>query len=161
MKLDSLFGEYSDKNIAVIFIEESSNYEENIYLKTRIQNKIISKNFKLKKNDYEKIKFYQKIILEVKDEIVNLVKSRNLIDISTPSFLNVKLNLDKKNNLVQLNSRISNIDLIENVYVQEFNKDYVYLKIKYLGKLEKIINQLKNENINLRLINEQWLINTM
>ena len=71
------------------------------------------------------------------------------------------MNLDKKNNLVQLNSRISNIDLIENVYVQEFNKDYVYLKIKYLGKLEKIINQLKNENINLRLINEQWLINTM
>ena len=60
-----------------------------------------------------------------------------------------------------MNSRISNIDLIENIYVQEFNKDYVNLKIKYLGKLEKIINQLKNENINLRLINDQWLINTI
>ena len=63
--------------------------------------------------------------------------------------------------LVKLNSRISNVDLIENIYVQEFNKDYVNLKIKYLGKLEKIINQLKNENINLRLVNDQWLISTM
>ena len=31
--------------------------------------------------------------------MTNLVKSQNLIDIKTPSFLNVKLNLDKKNNL--------------------------------------------------------------
>ena len=49
----------------------------------------------------------------------------------------MKFNLNKKNNLVLLNSRIKNIDLIENIFVQEFNKDYVNLKIKYLGKLEK------------------------
>ena len=161
LKLDLLFGEYSDKNIAIIFIEESLNYEENIYLKTRIQNKIVSKNFKLKKNDHEKIKFYQKIILEVKDEIINLVKSQNLIDISTPSFLNVRLNFEKNSNLVQLNSKISNIDLIENIFVQEFNKDYVNLKIKYLGGLERIINQLKKKDISLQLINDQWFIKTM
>jgi len=161
LKLDLLFGEYSDKNIAIIFIEESLNYEENIYLKTRIQNKIVSKNFKLKKNDHEKIKFYQKIILEVKDEIINLVKSQNLIDISTPSFLNVRLNFEKNSNLVQLNSKISNIDLIENIFVQEFNKDYVKLKIKYLGGLERIINQLKKKDISLQLINDQWFIKTM
>ena len=34
------------------------------------------------------------------------------------------------------------------------------LRIKYLGKLEKIINQLKKENINLNLINDQWIIKT-
>jgi len=32
------------------------------------------------------------------------------------------------------------IDLIENIYVQEFNKDYILLKIKYLGKVKKMIN---------------------
>jgi len=161
LKLDLLFGEYPDKNIAIIFIEESLNYEENIYLKTRIQNKIVSKNFKLKKNNYEKIKFYQKIIFDVKEEIINLVKSQNLIDISTPSFLNVRLNFEKNSNLVQLNSKISNIDLIENIFVQEFNKDYVNLKIKYLGGLERIINQLKKKDISLKLINDQWFIKTM
>ena len=60
-----------------------------------------------------------------------------------------------------MKSRLKNIDLIEKVYVQEFNKDFMNLKIKYLGKLEKIINQLKSENISLQLINEQWVIKTL
>ena len=47
---------------------------------------------------------------------------------------------------------------IENIYVQEISKDYMNIKIKYLGKLDKIINQLKNNKINLQLINEQWVI---
>ena len=53
------------------------------------------------------------------------------------------------------------IYLIENVYVQDFNKDFMNLRIKYLGKLEKIINQLKKENINLQLVNEQWIIKAL
>ena len=35
------------------------------------------------------------------------------------------------------------------------------LRIKYLGKLDKIINQLKKENINLSLIRDQWVIKTL
>ncbi len=32
------------------------------------------------------------------------------------------------------------------------------LRIKYFGKLEKIISQLKKENIDLKLINDDWVI---
>ena len=35
------------------------------------------------------------------------------------------------------------------------------MRIKYLGKLEKIINQLKKENINLKIINDQWVIKAL
>ena len=35
------------------------------------------------------------------------------------------------------------------------------LRIKYLGKLEKIINQLKKANISLQLINDEWIIKTL
>ena len=35
------------------------------------------------------------------------------------------------------------------------------LKIKYLGNLEKMINQLDKENIKLQLINDQWVIKTL
>ena len=87
-----------------------------------------------------------------------MVKSKNLIDIRTPSFLNVKLDLNKKSNLVKLNSRVQKIDIIENITVKEFNKDYIKLRIKYLGKLDKIINQLQLENIYLKLMNDQWII---
>ena len=53
---------------------------------------------------------------------------------------------------------IKKISLIENIYVQEFNKNSVYLRIKYLGKLEKIMEQLKNEKIILKLSGDDWSI---
>ena len=46
------------------------------------------------------------MIYEIKEDLTNLVKSQNLIDIRIPSFLNVNMNLDKKNNLVLLNKKI-------------------------------------------------------
>ena len=49
--------------------------------------------------------------------------------------------------------------LIDNFYVQELNKDYVLVKIKYLGKINKIINKLKDQNINLKMISGQWQLN--
>ena len=159
--IKKLFKEYPDKNLALILIEDSNSSNKKIYLKTFIQEKKISKSFNYKKNDLGTNDFYEQIIIESKKELINLVKSKNLIDIRTPSFLNAKFDINKSSNLVELNLRIKNIDLIESIYVQEFNKNYVKLRIKYLGKLDKIINQLKKENIELQLINDQWIIKSI
>ena len=108
-------------------------HKEYIY-ELRYKIKLFLKILIIKKKNLDQNKFKEKIIFTIKDEIINLVKSQNLIDIRTPSFLNVKFNLDKKNNLVLLNSKIKNIELIENIFVQEFNKNYVSLKNKVFGK---------------------------
>ena len=105
-----------------------------------------------------KDKFYKKIITEVKQEIIYLIKSQNLIDIRAPSFLNAELKINKKSNLVVLNSRLKNINLIENIYVQELNNESIFLKIKYLGKLDEIIRQLEIHKIILKLNANQWSI---
>ena len=63
---------------------------------------------------------------------------------------------NKKNNLVELNKRLQNIDTVDGIFVQEFNNKYVLLKIRYLGKLDKIINQLKQQEIMLEFTNDQW-----
>ena len=143
MDLSLLFSEYVNKNIALVLIEYIDKDSSKIYLKTKIEGKIISKNLKLKKNNLNQIKLNEKIIFEVKEEIINLVKSQNLIDVRTPSFLNVKLNLDKKSSLFLLKSRIQNIDIIENIFVQEFNKDYIYLKNKIFRKIRKNNKSIK------------------
>lgn len=161
LNINDLFQEYSSKNIAFIIIEDNKIKNEKVYLKTRIQGKNISKSITVNRQNLETKKFYQKIILEIKKELMNLVKSENLIDIRTPSFLNAKLDLNNNSNLVELNLRIKNIDLIDNIFVQDFNKDHMNLTIKYLGKLEKMINQLKIEKINLQLINDQWVIRVL
>ena len=103
--------------------------------------------------------FYKKIIIDINNLINDLIKSQNLIDVRTPSFLNVKINLKKKNNLIEFNNRIKKIELIDNFYVQELNKDYVLVKIKYLGKINKIINKLKDQKINLTMTEGQWHLN--
>ena len=118
--------------------------------------KNINKSFVIKKNQEQDKEFYNNIIINTKKEIVNLIKSQNLIDIRTPSFINIKFLLNKKNNLVELNKRIQKIDLIENLYVQEFNQKYVLLKIKYLGNINKIKSQLKEQDIVLELIADEW-----
>ena len=161
LNLDSLFEEYLDKNVAIVLIENFSSENRKIYLKTKIQNKVIFKSIRFKKESSDKISYGEKIISEIKDEILNLVKSQNLIDIRTPSFLNAKLKLSKHSNLVEFNSKIKKIGLVENIFVEELNKDYVNFKIKYFGKLEKLIFELKNKNINLNFINEEWLIKTL
>ena len=156
-----IFKEYTNKNLALVFINEDNFNINKVYIKTKIQGKNISKNLNFPKKKLDSKSFNEMIIVEIKKELINLVKSQNLIDIRTPSFLNVKLSQSKKSNLNELKARVKNIDLIENVYVQEFNKDYVNLKIKYLGKLEKIINRLKDKEINLQLVNDQWIIKTL
>jgi hypothetical protein len=157
----NLFQEYSNKNLAIIFIEENRENIQKIYIKSIIQGKEISKNLNLKKQKFSNENISKNIIIEIKKELIDLVKSKNLIDIRTPSFLNAKLNLNKKSNLIELKSRIKSIDAIENIYVQEFNKDYMKLRIKYLGKLKKIIRLFDQKNIKLELINDQWIIKTL
>ena len=158
LDVSNLFQEYSKKNSALILIEDNGAENQKVYIKANIQDKLISKSLKFKSQNLDTQKYYKKIITETKKEIINLVKSRSLIDIRTPSFLTTKLILNKKNSFVELKSRLNNIDLIDSIYVQEFTKDYMRLRIKYLGKLENIIIQLKNQNIDLKFVEDNWII---
>ena len=159
LNLKELFPEYKNKNLAVIIIEDTNSILEKIFIKTIIMGKNIDKNIQVKRQDNsQQNEFYQKIINEINSELISLVKSQNLIDVKIPSFLNTKFLNNKNYNLVELNKRIEKIDVIDRVFVQEFNNDYVMLKIKYLGKLEKVIQQLKEQSIILELIGDEWRI---
>ena len=158
LELNKIFIEYSGKNIALILIEDENSEEEKIYFKTKILGKKIVKKIKIKRSNLNKEEFYKKIITEVKKEIINLVKSQNLIDIRTPSFLNAQIRINKKNNLVEFRSRIKTIDSIENIFILKFNNKSTFLKIKYLGNIDKIIKQLENKKIKLELVDNQWSI---
>ena len=158
VEINTLFLEYSKKNQALLLIDDKNGIVEKIFLRANISGKKINKNLLIKNNFKEKAKNYREIIQRTRNEIIDLVKSQNLIDIKTPSFLNIKLTPNKRNNLAELYKRLNNIGSVDNLYVQEINSEYVLLKIKYLGKLEKIINELKKEKIILKQKNDEWSI---
>ena len=157
LDVKDIFPEYPNENIAIILIEKNKIKESKIFFKTRIMGKKTNKNLIIKnKDNYNEEKFSLLIINNIKKQLVNLVKSQNLIDIRTPSFINTKFILNRNNNLVELNKRLEKIDLIENIYVQKFNNQHVLIKIKYLGKINKIIKELNKQRIDLKFIGDQW-----
>ena len=156
LDIRNLFQEYGNRNLILVFIDEKNLSEGKIFIKMNLLGKVLSKNLIVKRLNISQPDFYNKIITEVNNEIINLAKTQNMIDVRTPSFINTVLKLNNKNNLVELNNRIKKIDLIENIFVQEFNNENVFIKIKYLGKINKIIDQLENQKIILKLLNEQW-----
>ena len=157
LDLRNLFQEYSNKNLCLLVIQLKKNsLQAKVFLKTKILGKNISKNIIVKKTNNDKISLNEKIIIEAKTELENIIKSQNLVDVRTPSFLNVKLILENDNDLVQLNKRLKKIESIENIFVQEFNNKYIFLKMKYLGKITKIIKQLENQKILIKESGGQW-----
>ena len=156
IEVSDFFKEHETDNIVFANIEVKKDTAE-VFLNTRIEGKKINKNLSIKnKENLNKKEFYREIIFEINNIIRDLIKSQNLIDVRTPSFLNVEIKLNKKSNLVEFSNRLNKIDLIDNFYVQKLNKDYVLVKIKYFGKINKIINKLKDQNINLKMIAGQW-----
>ena len=159
LNLVNLFSEYSNKNLGIVLITENNSKIKKVFLKTNILGKKINKSLEIKDYKLEKNELHEKIIINIKNELVNIVKSQNLIDIRTPSFLNAKFKINKKNSLVELKKKVEQIDLVEKIFIQEFNNEFAVLKIKFLGKVNNIINELKKEKINLRLNGEEWSLN--
>ena len=58
--------------------------------------------------------------------------------------------------MARFSSKVKNIDLIDNFYVQQLNKDFVIVKIKNIEKIDKIIKKLKYEKIFLKMSEGQW-----
>ena len=53
-------------------------------------------------------------------------------------------------NLVSFNERLNKIDIINNFFVQQLNKDFALVKISYFGKIKKIIKKLEEQDMNLQ-----------
>ena len=156
--ISDFFKEYEKENVVFAIIEIKKNSTE-VFLNTRIEGKKIKKTLSVFKDKQKDEELNNEIVIEkTNDMIADLIKMQNLIDVRTPSFLNAEIKLSNKSSLVEFDKRLKNIDLIDAYYVQQLNKDFVLIKIKYLGKIKKIIDKLKEQNINLKMTNGQWQI---
>ena len=98
LNLESLFKEYSNKNLALVIIEETNKKNVKVYLKTKISGKNIDKSLLLTNNELIDTDKYNDIIVQITNEITSLVKAQNLIMLELPHFFfpNARLLIDKK-----------------------------------------------------------------
>ena len=149
---------YDTKNYIFIVIKPSDN-QIDIFLKGIFSDNNIAKNFKIYTNENQnKERKLEEVIIRIKEEINEIWKSQNLIDVRIPSFLNITLNIKKENDLLKVQTKLKEIELIENFYVLELNKNYAKIRIKYLGKTDKMKNQFAKKGIRLENLSNQWKI---
>jgi len=153
--IKKLFADYNSNNLIFISIYTSKN-KNRVFLKSLISGKEIVKNYEFTSNERNDFKEY--IILELKDEIEDLIKSENTLDLTVPSFLNINLNLKNKNNLFETQNILKKIDLIDYFHVKEFNNTNAIINIKFYGKINKIREKLLQNNLNLYEADSQWNI---
>ena len=101
---------------------------------------------------------YEEAILSLKEEISQIWKGQNLIDVSTPSFLDLYLDVKQTNDYLKLSSIFNSIDVIEDFFVLEMTNDYTKIRLKYKGKINKLSNKLLEKKINTKIINNIWRI---
>ena len=137
------------------------NYEKNltnIYLKANIFNNKLIKNINIKKLEIDETEKMKNIKFILKEQIKEIWKKENLIDVRTPSFLNSKLNLQSKEDLLKVNNLLNKIDLIQNFSVLELNMNYTKITIKYLGNLEKLKKRLNKKGLILKIDGDEFFI---
>ena len=135
----------------VFLIIKPNGGKINIFLKSSIGGNEIIKSFKIDSNIKN-----ENVIKFIKSEIEEIWKSQNLIDVRTPSFLNIVLDIEKTNDLFKLQSTLNKIEIIEKFNVIELNKSYAKIKIKYYGKIDKIKDKFSEQGIEVIIADDQW-----
>ncbi len=154
INLIDIFDKDEEKDNLLIIIDYKKQ-QTKIFLKGIISSKKIVKNLSLE-NKAEKNIEYPKILKFLKKEILELVKSQNIIDIGAPAFLNIYLTLNNQKDLFLFQNILSEIDLIETFNVREFNNKFAYINIKYYGKINKFKEKLIEKKIDINFKNNQW-----
>ena len=128
------------------------------YVKTYIKKKEIDKSVDLKIYPENDIKTYEEAILTLKEEINQIWKGQNLIDVNTPSFLDLFLDTKQINDYLKLRSVFDSINLIEDYSVSETTNDYTKIRLKYKGKLNKLKDKLLEKKIIIKIVDYTWRI---
>ena len=154
VNLTDIFDDDEEKDNLFIIIDYKKQ-KTKIFLKGIISSKQIVRNLQFE-NKTDKKTEYTKILKFLKKEILELVKSQNIIDIGAPAFLNINLTLNNQKDLFSFQNILNEIDLIENFNVKEFNNRFAYINIKYYGKINKIKEKLIIKGIDINFKNNQW-----
>jgi len=128
------------------------------YVKTSIENKEINKNLNLNIDSKNEKRMYEEAIETIKEEITQIWKSQNLIDVSTPSFLDLFLDIKQTNDYLKLSNIFDSIDLIENYSVLEMTNDRTKVRLKYKGKINKLRDKIFENNINIKITDNTWRV---
>jgi len=150
-KLDikSLVNKYDQENF-VFTLMNYENKELNIFLKTNFNKNIMSKNITYKVKNINDNLILNKILKDLKLNIIDLWKEQNVINLLMPLSINVKYQQQKIEDLDYLKSIFKKISIIDSHNLKEFNINSSYFKIYYYGNPKKLQTELFKYGYSLK-----------
>jgi len=147
-KLNSL-SEEKNKIFLIFTLKEDTK----VFIKAYFNEKEVIKNIILNDNSTDD---YNSLIMNVKDQINQIWKEQNLIDINTPAYLDIIFDIKKINDFLKFRTFLDTIDIIDNYSILEITNKYAKIRMKYKGKISNLREKFLNEKININIENNEW-----
>jgi len=136
-----------------IFLIFTLNEDTKVFIKAYFNEKEVIKNIILNDNSTDD---YNSLIMNVKDQINQIWKEQNLIDINTPAYLDIIFDIKKINDFLKFRTFLDTIDIIDNYSILEITNKYAKIRMKYKGKISNLREKFLNEKININIENNEW-----
>ena len=136
-----------------IFLILTLNEDAKVFIKAYFNEKEVIKNITLNNNSTDD---YNSLIMNVKNQINQIWKEQNLIDINTPAYLDIIFDIKKINDFLKFRTFLDTIDIIDNYSILEITNKYAKIRMKYKGKISNLREKFLNEKININIENNEW-----
>ena len=156
LKINEILLDYGNQDKALIHINFTNN-KSKIFLQTFISGKKINKSFTIDNfGNINKENFYDIIIKKSKQEIEDIIKKENILDLRTPIFLKINFKIKEESDLKFFQNAIGQISVVENYEVSQISSKNTQIKIKFYGNLIKFQKLLESNGIELNIKDNEW-----
>ena len=145
--------------------------EDNIILIIYKESNSIRTLSKVNLNNTLKIqnKNYPKIDIINEDDFSNIVKSlkqlyedqwkkNNEINTSIKLPITISINSKKTKKIIELEQALDSLDLVSDFNILSFNSESIQYKITYNGTPNIFLNDMKENNLELEMKNNMWIL---
>ena len=153
--ISRLVKSYEIKNSTIIILRHNLK-KLDVFLKSNLSgiDKFKKIDFKIDNLDNEDVR--NDIISSLKSYTIELWKEENLIDISTPSFITLNINSKNPKSLKVIIDKIKKINSIDSFSIENFDNNFVKIKIKFFGKIKNLQNNFIENGFDVQFIDDQW-----
>jgi len=144
-----------DYIISIIFKNED---KVKILSKINLNNSLKIKNQKYYEIDLTNEKDFNMILENLKNLYEDEWKKNNEINTSIKLPLTISINSKDYKKIINLEEALTNIDLISNFYILNFNNENTQYRIVYNGSPKTFLNNMVNKNFDLSMENNVWMV---
>ena len=153
----NLINKYDIKDSIILIIYKDSN-------RIRTLSKInLNNNLKIQNKNYPKLDIlnnndFSNIVENLKQLYEDQWKKNNEINTSIKLPITISINSKKTKKIIELEQVLYSLDLVSDFSILNFNSEIIQYKITYNGTPNIFLNDMRENNLELEMKNNMWIL---